>query len=84
MSCMVNGASLMAQKVKNVPANAGDVSVICGSGRSPGEGNGSLLQCSYLEKSMDRGAWWAIVHQVTKSITKWSCCDCVTITQLRD
>ena len=34
---------------------------------SPGEGNGYPLQCSYLENSMDRGAWWIIVHGVTKS-----------------
>ena len=36
------------------------------SGRSPGEGNGIPLQFSYLENSMDRGAWWATVHGVTK------------------
>ena len=41
-----------------------------GSGRSPGEGNGNLLQHSCLENSMDRGAWWAIVHGVTKSWTQ--------------
>ena len=34
------------------------------SGRSPGEGNGNPLQCSCLEKSTDKGAWWAIVHGV--------------------
>ena len=38
-----------------------------GSGRSPGEGNANPLQYSYLENSMDRGAWQAIVHGVTKS-----------------
>ena len=43
------------------------------SGRSPGEGNGNLLQYSCLENPMDRGAWWAIIHGVTKSWTwlKW-------------
>ena len=37
------------------------------SGRSPGQGNGNLLQFSFLENSMDRGAWWAIVQRVAKS-----------------
>ena len=39
---------------------------IPGSGRSPGEGKGNLLQCSCLESPMDREAWWATVHGVTK------------------
>ena len=43
--------------VKNLPANAGDLSSIPGMGRSPGEGNGNPLQCSCLRKPMDRGAW---------------------------
>ena len=46
--------------VKNTLANAGgpgDVGLIIGSGRSPGEGNGNPLQYSCLENSMDRGAW---------------------------
>ena len=58
--------------VKNLPANAGDAgdtSSIPGSGRSPGIGNGSPLQCSCLENSMDRGAWWATVHEAGKSQT---------------
>ena len=38
-------------------------------GRSPGEGNSNLLQCSCLENSLDRGAWWATVHGLTKSQT---------------
>ena len=42
--------------VKNPPANAGDLSLIPGSGRSPGEGNGNPLQYSCLENPMDRGA----------------------------
>ena len=47
----------------------GDVGSIPGSGRSPGEGHGNLLQYSCLENPMDRGAWQAIVHGVTKSCT---------------
>jgi len=43
--------------VKNPPANAEDTGSIPGWGRSPGEGNGSSLQYSYLEDPMDRGAW---------------------------
>ena len=56
--------------VKNPPANAGDIGWIPGSGRSPGEGNSYPLQYSCLENSMDRGAWWAIVHGVSKSQTQ--------------
>ena len=52
--------------VKNPPANAGDTSLIHGLGRSPGGGNGNTLQYSCLENPMDRGAWQAIVHGVTK------------------
>ena len=46
--------------------NAGDLGLIPGSGRSPGEGNGNPLQYSCLENPMDRGAWWATVHGVTR------------------
>ena len=52
--------------VKNLLANAGDVDSVPGLGRSPGEGNGNPLQYSYLEISMDRGAWWALVHEVAR------------------
>ena len=55
---------------KNPPANAGDAwdaSSIPGLERSPGEGNGNLLQYSCLENSMDRGTWQATVHRVSKS-----------------
>ena len=58
--------------VKNLPANAGDLSSISVSGRSPGEGNGYPLQYSCLENSMDRGVWQATVHGVTKSQTRLS------------
>ena len=47
----------------------GDLDLIPGSGRSVGEGNGYPLQYSSLENSMDRGAWGATVHGVTKSQT---------------
>ena len=52
--------------------NAGDPGSTPGSQRSPGGGNGNRLLHSYLEKSMDRGAWQAIVHGVTKSRTQLS------------
>ena len=58
--------------VKNLTANAGgtrDTVSIPGSGRSPGVGNGNPLQYSYLENSMDRGAWRATVHGAAKSWT---------------
>ena len=48
----------------------GDVGSIPGLGRSPGEGNGNSLQYSCMENLMDRRAWWAIVHGVTKSQTR--------------
>ena len=48
---------------------AGDMGSIPGWGRYPGEGHGSPLQYSCLENPMDRGAWWATVHRVTKSLT---------------
>ena len=59
--------------VKNPLANAGDIrdaSLIPGSGRYPGGGHGSLLQYSCLENPMNRGAWWDVVHRVTKSRTQ--------------
>ena len=65
-------ASLMAQWLKNPPANAGDVGSIPGSGRSPGEGRGNPLQDSCLGNPMDRGAWRATVHGVTQSWTRLS------------
>ena len=59
--------------VKNLPANAGateDMGSIPGSRRSPGEGNGNLLQYSSLENFMDSGAWQATVHGVAKNQTQ--------------
>ena len=58
--------------VKTPPPSAGDVGLIPGSGRSPGEGNGNPLQYSCPENPMDRGAWWATVHGVAKSLTRLS------------
>jgi len=55
--------------VKTLPANAENVGLIPGSGRSPGGGNDNPLQYSCLGNPMDRGAWWATVHRVTKSGT---------------
>ena len=52
--------------VKNSPANAADVGLILGSGRSPREGKGNPLQYSCLENPMDREAWGATVHGVAK------------------
>ena len=54
---------------KESACNTGDLGLITGLGRSPGEGNGNPLQHSCLENSMDRGAWWATVHGVAKSRT---------------
>ena len=49
--------------------NAGDLGLIPGSRRSPGEENGYPLQHSCLENPMDRGAWWGTVHRLAKSRT---------------
>ena len=71
----ISVASLAPQLVqwqRTLPANAGDArdsGSIPGWGRSPGEGNGKLLQSSCLENPMDRGAWWATVQGVAKSQT---------------
>ena len=56
--------------VKNPLANAGNSRLIPESGASPGGGNGNALQYSCLEIPMDSGAWWAMVHGVTKSQTR--------------
>ena len=58
---------------KQSPSNIGDVASIPGLGRFPGEGNGSSIQYSCLENSMERGAWQAIVCGVSKSRTQPGC-----------
>ena len=63
-------ASQVVLVVKNLPANAGDPrdrGSVPGSGRSPGGWHDNPLQYSCLENPMGRGAWWAMVHGVTKS-----------------
>ena len=67
-------ASLVAQRVKNLPSNAGDLGLILGVGRSLGEGNGYPLQYSCLENSMDRGAWLGY--------SSWDCKESDTTEQL--
>ena len=68
---MATRASQVALLVKNPPASAGDVrdmDSIPGLGRSPGRGHGNSLQYSCLENPIDRGAWWATLHGVTKEL----------------
>ena len=78
-SCSLSGASQVVLVVKNPPASAGEIrdeGSIPGSGRSPGGGHGNPLQYSCLENPMDRGAWWATVHGVSKNCTRqsdWVC-----------
>ena len=57
--------------VKNPPTNAVDVSLISGSEVSSEVGNGNPFQYSCLKNSMDRGAWWAAVHGIAESWTRW-------------
>ena len=64
--------SLVAQMVKHLAYNAGDLGSIPGSGRSSGKGNGNPLQYSCLENPMDGEAWWTTVHGVSKSGTQLS------------
>ena len=54
---------------KESACSAGDLGLIPGSGRGPGEGNDYPLQYSCLENPIDRGAWWATVHEVTEADT---------------
>ena len=74
---------------KESACNVGDLGSNPGLGRSPGEGNSCLLQYSYLENSMDRGAWWATVRGVAESRTKLSdfhiyvsCLQCLSLLAL--
>ena len=73
---LFNGLLIKKKKVavcgsdsKEFACNAGDPGSIPGAGRSPGEGKGNPLQYVCLENPMDRGAWWATVHGVSKSQT---------------
>ena len=63
---------LSGSVVKNPPANAGESGSSLGSGRCPGEGHGNPLQYSCLGNPMDKGAWRATAHGVTKSQTRLS------------
>ena len=54
--------------VKNPPANAGDVVLIPGLGRSPGEGSGNPLQYPCMGNPIDRGAWRATAHEVAEEL----------------
>ena len=54
--------------VKNLPASVGDPGLILGLGRSPGEGSGNLLQCSYMGSPMGREAWRTAVHGAAKEL----------------
>ena len=70
--------SLVAELMKHPPAkeeDAEDVSAIPESGKSPGKGNGNLLQYSRLENSLDRRAWQAVLHGVAKefALTEPTC-----------
>ena len=64
--------SLVTQTVKKSTYNVGHQGSIPGLGRLPGEGHGNSLQCSCLDNSTDRGAWWATVQGVAKSWTQLS------------
>ena len=63
------GLSFGGSDGKESTCNVGDLGLIPGLGRCPGEGNGNPLQYSYLENSMDRRAWQATVHGVAKNRT---------------
>ena len=63
---------LVAQKGKGSACSAGDRGSAPGSGRPPGKGNGNPRQYSGLENPMDRGAWRATVHGVSKRRTRLS------------
>ena len=77
-SCVIWGSCLTplffpgSSELKASACNEGDLGLIPGLGRSPGEGNGNPLQYSCLENPMDGGAWWATVHGVAKSRTRLS------------
>ena len=82
MDCVVHGVTKSQTQLsafhtggsvgKGSACNARDLASVPGLGRPPGEGNGNPLQYSCLGNPMDRGAWWATVHGVTKSWTRLS------------
>ena len=65
-SAFLGGSVVMSLPMDDL-GDAGDLSSISGSRRSPGGGNGDPIQNPCLENLMDRGAWWATIHGVTKS-----------------
>ena len=68
---MVSPGGSVVEKKKNLPANVGDTGKMCSIpewGCSPGGRNGNPLQYCCLENPMNRGAWWATVHGVTKEL----------------
>ena len=69
--CSVMGF-LDGSEVNNQPANARDVGLIPGLGKSPEEEKGSPIQYCCLGNPMDRAAWWAMVHRVTRGQTQFS------------
>ena len=69
---MLNSSFPGGSDGKASACNVGDLGSIPGLGRSPGERNGNPLQYCCLENPMDRGAWQATVHGVTKSRTRLS------------
>ena len=72
LTCFPSGSDSKESVSAVSESPAGDPSLIPGSGRSFGAGNGYPLQCSYLENSMDRGAWQVTVHGFAKSGTQLS------------
>ena len=72
MVSQINSGLPYSSNSKESACNAGDMGLIPGPGISPGEGSGNPLQYSYLENSMERRAWWAIVPGVAKSQTRLS------------
>ena len=78
MLCKIHATSQVAQVAqvaKNPPANVGDIrdmGLMPGLGKSPGEGNGNLLQYSWLENPMDGGAWMATVPEIPRVRHDWS------------
>ena len=70
LHCLVLGKNIVALMVKISACHAGELGSIPGLGRSLEEGNNTPLQYSCLENSKDRGAWWATVHGVAKSLTR--------------